>query len=90
MAVNKIFIRILSGILGVVFIGVIVIGSIALFKIPYYSNLGVALVVFGVFGLGVSISGCCGAGFEKENIEKKKEKVFFYSDFINFRSKDFF
>jgi hypothetical protein len=78
MSISKIFIRILSVFLGFVFIGVIVIGSIAILKIPYYNSLGITVVIFGAFGLGVSISGFCGAGFEKENSKKKSVKVFLF------------
>jgi hypothetical protein len=67
-------IRFLIVILGIVFIGLVVIASIAVSNFSYFLALEVIVIIFGIFGFIISIFGFIGVGFGVKN----QNKVFFF------------
>jgi hypothetical protein len=61
--------------LALIFVAVTILGIILIVIANYYETLGVGLIIFGAIGVVVAFTGCCGAGFEKDNSESSGVKI---------------
>jgi uncharacterized membrane protein YwaF len=79
ISISKLFVRIFSISLAIVFLVISILGIVVCARTSY-STIGAGVIVFGVVGIAVAMAGFCGAGYEKlpeTEPEGKSVKVLF-------------
>lgn len=83
--INKLVVRIWSIFLIAVFLAVSVLGILTMIFVKTFSNIGIGILIFGLIGLIVAITGLIGSGFQNEERNKKtgsKIKQFLLITFV--------